>query len=162
MIACTVWISNVKFNLIPGEYGPAIGLFIAANTGCNPAATVAILAIGVGLNGGIYSGFKVIMFFFIFFLLHRILACHNLTPIKRKGHFAIPPDAIPWHHVQWLPHLQDVCSRFVWRIPYCRRNNSFTSNNLEMASLNKHPQYLLQLRPLFHLCLNFFQYFYTG
>ncbi|XP_013195802.1 putative inorganic phosphate cotransporter isoform X2 [Amyelois transitella] len=42
-----------------GEYGPAIGLFIAANTGCNPAATVAILAIGVGLNGGIYSGFKV-------------------------------------------------------------------------------------------------------
>ncbi|KPI98665.1 Putative inorganic phosphate cotransporter [Papilio xuthus] len=42
-----------------GEYGPAIGLFIAANTGCNPAATVAILAVGVGLNGGIYSGFKV-------------------------------------------------------------------------------------------------------
>ncbi|KAI5646635.1 major facilitator superfamily domain-containing protein [Phthorimaea operculella] len=42
-----------------GEYGPAIGLFIAANTGCNPAATVAVLAIGVGLNGGIYSGFKV-------------------------------------------------------------------------------------------------------
>ncbi|GBP50287.1 Putative inorganic phosphate cotransporter [Eumeta japonica] len=42
-----------------GEYGPAVGLFVAANTGCNPAATVAILAIGVGLNGGIYSGFKV-------------------------------------------------------------------------------------------------------
>ncbi|XP_068633122.1 putative inorganic phosphate cotransporter isoform X1 [Battus philenor] len=42
-----------------GEYGPAIGLLIAANTGCNPAATVAVLAIGVGLNGGIYSGFKV-------------------------------------------------------------------------------------------------------
>lgn len=42
-----------------GEYGPAIGLFIAANTGCNPATTVAVLAIGVGLNGGIYSGFKV-------------------------------------------------------------------------------------------------------
>ncbi|XP_013134113.1 PREDICTED: putative inorganic phosphate cotransporter isoform X2 [Papilio polytes] len=42
-----------------GEYGPAIGLFIAANTGCNPAATVAILAVGVGFNGGIYSGFKV-------------------------------------------------------------------------------------------------------
>ncbi|OWR51480.1 inorganic phosphate co-transporter, partial [Danaus plexippus plexippus] len=42
-----------------GEYGPAIGLFVAANTGCDPAATVAILAVGVGLNGGIYSGFKV-------------------------------------------------------------------------------------------------------
>ncbi|XP_047991725.1 putative inorganic phosphate cotransporter isoform X1 [Leguminivora glycinivorella] len=42
-----------------GEYGPAIGLFIAANTGCDKSATVAILAIGVGLNGGIYSGFKV-------------------------------------------------------------------------------------------------------
>ncbi|XP_030023831.1 putative inorganic phosphate cotransporter isoform X1 [Manduca sexta] len=42
-----------------GQYGPAVGLFIAANTGCNPAATVAILAAGVGLNGGIYSGFKV-------------------------------------------------------------------------------------------------------
>ncbi|KAL4705916.1 hypothetical protein ACJJTC_017498 [Scirpophaga incertulas] len=42
-----------------GEYGPAIGLLIAANTGCSPAATVAVLAVGVGLNGGIYSGFKV-------------------------------------------------------------------------------------------------------
>lgn len=45
---------------IIGEYGPAIGLVIAANTGCNPAATVAVLAIGVGFNGGIYSGFKVL------------------------------------------------------------------------------------------------------
>ncbi|CAG9102021.1 unnamed protein product [Plutella xylostella] len=42
-----------------GQYGPAIGLCIAANTGCNPAATVAMLAVGLGLNGGIYSGFKV-------------------------------------------------------------------------------------------------------
>lgn len=48
-------------HVIPGQYGPAIGLFIAANTGCNPAATVAILSVGVGLNGGIYSGFKVII-----------------------------------------------------------------------------------------------------
>lgn len=46
--------------IIIGEYGPAIGLVIAANTGCNPAATVAVLAIGVGFNGGIYSGFKVL------------------------------------------------------------------------------------------------------
>lgn len=48
-------------HVVPGQYGPAIGLFIAANTGCNPAATVAILSVGVGLNGGIYSGFKVII-----------------------------------------------------------------------------------------------------
>lgn len=59
-------INHVYFGLFPGEYGPAIGLFIAANTGCNPAATVAILAIGVGFNGGIYSGFKVILTLLLF------------------------------------------------------------------------------------------------
>lgn len=42
-----------------GQYGPAIALVAASYTGCNPALTVAILTIGVGLNGGIYSGFKV-------------------------------------------------------------------------------------------------------
>ncbi|KAL5287532.1 Picot.2 family protein [Megaselia abdita] len=42
-----------------GEYGPGIALVGAAFTGCNRAATVAILTIGVGLNGGIYSGFKI-------------------------------------------------------------------------------------------------------
>lgn len=32
---------------------------IASYTGCNPLLTVAILTLGMGLNGGIYSGFKV-------------------------------------------------------------------------------------------------------
>ncbi|XP_046681162.1 putative inorganic phosphate cotransporter isoform X1 [Homalodisca vitripennis] len=42
-----------------GQYGPAIALVAASYTGCNPYMTVAILTLGVGLNGGIYSGFKV-------------------------------------------------------------------------------------------------------
>lgn len=42
-----------------GQYGPAVCLIGASYSGCNPALTVAILTIGVGLNGGIYSGFKV-------------------------------------------------------------------------------------------------------
>lgn len=39
-----------------GLYGPAICLIIASYTGCNRYLTVAILTIGLGLNGGIYSG----------------------------------------------------------------------------------------------------------
>ncbi|XP_077289319.1 putative inorganic phosphate cotransporter protein picot isoform X3 [Arctopsyche grandis] len=42
-----------------GQYGPAIGLVAASYSGCSPIATVAFLTVGVGLNGGIYSGFKV-------------------------------------------------------------------------------------------------------
>lgn len=42
-----------------GQYGPAICLIIAAYTGCDRVLTVALLTIGVGLNGGIYSGFKI-------------------------------------------------------------------------------------------------------
>lgn len=42
-----------------GQYGPAVCLFIASYTGCNRILTVTLLTIGVGLNGGIYSGFKV-------------------------------------------------------------------------------------------------------
>lgn len=42
-----------------GQFGPAIALVGASYTGCHPMLTVAILTIGVGLNGGIYSGFKV-------------------------------------------------------------------------------------------------------
>lgn len=42
-----------------GQYGPAISLVAASFTGCDKWLTVAILTIGVGLNGGIYSGFKV-------------------------------------------------------------------------------------------------------
>ncbi|XP_053689625.1 putative inorganic phosphate cotransporter isoform X2 [Sabethes cyaneus] len=42
-----------------GQYGPAIALIVASYTGCNRALTVAILTIGIGLNGGIYAGFKI-------------------------------------------------------------------------------------------------------
>lgn len=42
-----------------GEYGPGCALIAAAFTGCSRVATVSILTIGVGLNGGIYSGFKI-------------------------------------------------------------------------------------------------------
>lgn len=39
-----------------GQFGPAICLVIASYTGCNRYLTVAILTVGLGLNGGIYSG----------------------------------------------------------------------------------------------------------
>lgn len=42
-----------------GQFGPAVALIGASFTGCNRWLTVAILTVGVGLNGGIYSGFKV-------------------------------------------------------------------------------------------------------
>ncbi|KAL1513233.1 hypothetical protein ABEB36_002668 [Hypothenemus hampei] len=42
-----------------GQYGPATTLFAAAFTGCDRWLTVGLLTLGVGLNGGIYSGFKV-------------------------------------------------------------------------------------------------------
>lgn len=42
-----------------GQLGPAIALVAASYIECNSVLTVAILTIGVGLNGGIYSGFKV-------------------------------------------------------------------------------------------------------
>ncbi|CAG9864495.1 unnamed protein product [Phyllotreta striolata] len=42
-----------------GQYGPAIALVAVAFTGCDRWLTVGILTVGVGLNGGIYSGFKV-------------------------------------------------------------------------------------------------------
>lgn len=42
-----------------GQWGPGVCLIAASYTGCNPSLTVAVLTIGVGLNGGIYSGFKV-------------------------------------------------------------------------------------------------------
>lgn len=45
--------------LLTGQYGPGIALIAASYTGCNQYLTVAILTLGVGLNGGIYSGFKV-------------------------------------------------------------------------------------------------------
>jgi len=42
-----------------GQYGPGVALIAASYTGCDRALTLAILTIGVGLNGGIYSGFKI-------------------------------------------------------------------------------------------------------
>ncbi|CAG9824281.1 unnamed protein product [Phaedon cochleariae] len=42
-----------------GQFGPAIALIAVSYTGCDKWLTVALLTIGVGLNGGIYSGFKV-------------------------------------------------------------------------------------------------------
>lgn len=45
--------------LISGQYGPAVALIAVSYTGCDKWLTVALLTIGVGLNGGIYSGFKV-------------------------------------------------------------------------------------------------------
>lgn len=42
-----------------GQYGPAICLIIASYTGCERYVTVAILTVGLGLNGAIYSGFKI-------------------------------------------------------------------------------------------------------
>lgn len=39
-----------------GQFGPAICLVIASFTGCSRYLTVAVLTIGLGLNGGIYSG----------------------------------------------------------------------------------------------------------
>lgn len=52
------FISLVKTNFI-GQYSPAICLIIASYTGCDRVTTVALLTLGVGLNGGIYSGFKI-------------------------------------------------------------------------------------------------------
>ncbi|XP_030386614.1 putative inorganic phosphate cotransporter [Scaptodrosophila lebanonensis] len=42
-----------------GQYGPGLALIAASYTGCDRALTLAILTTGVGLNGGIYSGFKI-------------------------------------------------------------------------------------------------------
>lgn len=50
---------NFFYFIISGQYGPAICLIIASYTGCDRVLTVAILTIGMGLNGGIYSGFKI-------------------------------------------------------------------------------------------------------
>lgn len=59
-------ISYFQFNFIfffiinyLGQYSPAICLIIASYTGCDRVLTVALLTLGVGLNGGIYSGFKI-------------------------------------------------------------------------------------------------------
>ena len=42
-----------------GQFSPAICLIAASYTGCNRALTVLLLTVGIGLNGGIYSGFKI-------------------------------------------------------------------------------------------------------
>ncbi|XP_012224783.1 putative inorganic phosphate cotransporter isoform X2 [Linepithema humile] len=42
-----------------GQYSPAVALIAASYTGCDPWLTVGVITLGVGLNGAIYSGFKV-------------------------------------------------------------------------------------------------------
>ncbi|XP_044737451.1 putative inorganic phosphate cotransporter [Chrysoperla carnea] len=42
-----------------GEFSPALALVAASYTGCNPVLTVALLTMGIGFNGGVYSGFKI-------------------------------------------------------------------------------------------------------
>ncbi|XP_070491885.1 putative inorganic phosphate cotransporter [Chironomus tepperi] len=46
------------FNSI-GQFGPAICLAAVSYTGCDRALTVFLLTLGISLNGGIYSGFKI-------------------------------------------------------------------------------------------------------
>ncbi|XP_018325096.1 putative inorganic phosphate cotransporter isoform X2 [Agrilus planipennis] len=55
---CSLTIVRKSFNTI-GLFGPAIALFAAGYTGCYRWLTVSLLTIAMGLNGGIYSGFKV-------------------------------------------------------------------------------------------------------
>lgn len=50
---------NFLIIVILGQYSPAICLIIASYTGCNRVLTVFLLTLGVGLNGSIYSGFKI-------------------------------------------------------------------------------------------------------
>lgn len=50
---------SVFHRVFSGQFGPAVALIFASYTGCDPYLTVAILTVGVGLNGAIYSGFKV-------------------------------------------------------------------------------------------------------
>lgn len=42
-----------------GQFGPAICLAVVSYTGCNRVLTVFLLTVGISMNGGIYSGFKV-------------------------------------------------------------------------------------------------------
>lgn len=61
------FISNNKFSITVtrkilntvGQFGPAICLAAVSFTGCNRVLTVFLLTVGISLNGGIYSGFKV-------------------------------------------------------------------------------------------------------
>lgn len=55
---CSHTVTRKLINSI-GQYAPAVALIAASYTGCNPSMTIAIITIGVGLNGAIYSGFKV-------------------------------------------------------------------------------------------------------
>lgn len=54
----TIKTTRKIFNSI-GQYVPAICLICASYTGCNRLLTVALLTLGIGFNGGIYSGFKI-------------------------------------------------------------------------------------------------------
>lgn len=56
----SITVTRKIFNSI-GQFGPAICLAVVSYTGCNRVLTVFLLTIGISLNGGIYSGFKVIL-----------------------------------------------------------------------------------------------------
>lgn len=55
---CSIGATRKIFNTI-GQFGPAICLAVVSFTGCNRVLTVFLLTVGISLNGGIYSGFKV-------------------------------------------------------------------------------------------------------
>jgi hypothetical protein len=55
---CSITITRKILNCI-GQFGPAICLAVVSYTGCNRVLTVFLLTVGISLNGGIYSGFKV-------------------------------------------------------------------------------------------------------
>lgn len=56
---CSCLTNQFFYFLISGQYGPGICLIAASYTGCDRVLTITLLTIGVGLNGGIYSGFKI-------------------------------------------------------------------------------------------------------
>lgn len=45
------------FLIIQGQIGPAIALCFVGYASCDPFLTLAILSIGLGVNGAIYSGY---------------------------------------------------------------------------------------------------------
>ncbi|CRK89117.1 CLUMA_CG002510, isoform A [Clunio marinus] len=54
----SITVTRKIFNVI-GQFGPAICLAAVSFTGCNRVLTVFLLTVGISLNGGIYSGFKI-------------------------------------------------------------------------------------------------------
>lgn len=93
-----------------GQYGPAVCLAIAAYTGCDRVLTVTLLTIGVGMNGGIYSGFKInhldISPTYAGILMALTNCTANLAGLLAPlvaGHFIDQVPSIPnWRCVFWI------------------------------------------------------------